>query len=287
MATKRMIVTGGSGKVGHWVVKHLLEEGYDVVNVDVRPPAEPQGRHLTVDLTDLGQVIDAFSPHATGNRAPYSGVIHMAAIPRPQMHPNAEVWRVNTQSTYNVLEACGLLGIRKVVLGSSESSYGICFADQFFEPKYLPLDEAHPQLPEDTYGLSKVVNEATAAMFHRRDGTQILSYRIGNVLCPEDHAKVKARFDHPEDRLRILWSYIDSRDLASACRLGIERDGLAAEPLIVAADDTSSNLPSSELVRRFLPGVKHFKSELPGRTALISNQRIKQLLGWHQRFHLL
>ena len=115
MSTKRMIVTGGSGKVGRWVVRHLLEEGYDVVNVDVRPAAEPLGRHLTVDLTDFGQVIDAFSPHSTGNRAPYAGVIHMAAIPRPQMHANVEVWRVNTQSTYNVLEACGLLGIRKVV----------------------------------------------------------------------------------------------------------------------------------------------------------------------------
>jgi nucleoside-diphosphate-sugar epimerase len=288
MAIKRMIVTGGSGKVGHWVVRHLLEEGYDVVSVDARPPAEPQGgRHLSVDLTDLGQVIDAFSPHSTGNRAPYLGVIHMAAIPRPHMHPNGEVWRVNTLSTYNVLEACGLLGIRKVVIGSSESSYGICFADQFFEPRYLPVDEAHPQLPEDTYGLSKVVNEATAAMFHRRDGTQILSYRIGNVLTPEDHARVRARFDHPEDRLRILWSYIDSRDLAIACRLGIERDDLGAEPLIIAADDTSSNLPSRELVRRFLPGVKDFRSELPERSALISNQRAKQVLGWRQRFQLL
>jgi nucleoside-diphosphate-sugar epimerase len=287
MASKRMIVTGSSGKVGQWVVRHLLEEGYDVVSVDLRPPVEPLGCHLTVDLTDLGQVIDAFSPHSTGNRGPYLGVIHMAAIPRPQMHANVEVWRVNTQSTYNVLEACGLLGIRKVVLGSSESSYGICFANEFFEPKYLPLDEAHPQLPEDTYGLSKVVNEATAAMFHRRDGTQILCYRIGNVLCPEDHAKVKARWDHPEDRLRILWSYIDSRDLAIACRLGIERDGLGCEPLIIAADDSSSNLPSRELVRRFLPGVKEFKSELPERTSLISNQRAKQVLGWRQRYYLL
>src|SRR5688572_7142224 len=194
MAKKRMMVTGGSGKVGHWVIKHLLDEGYDVVNVDMRPPAEALCRHLTTDLTELGQVIDAFSPHATGNRTPYTGVIHMAAIPRPQMHPNAEVWRVNTLSTYNVLEACGLLGIRKVVLGSSESSYGLCFANEFFEPKYLPVDEAHPQLPEDAYGLSKVVNETTATMFHRRDGTQILSYRIGNVLAPEDHERVRARF---------------------------------------------------------------------------------------------
>jgi nucleoside-diphosphate-sugar epimerase len=287
MASKRMIVTGGSGKVGQYVVEHLIEEGYDVVNVDARPPAQPRGRHLTVDLTDLGQVIDAFSPHSTGNRAPYAGVIHMAAIPRPQMHPNGEVFRVNALSTYNVLEACGLLGIRKVVIGSSESSYGICFANQFFEPKYLPLDEAHPQLPEDTYGLSKVVNEATAAMFQRRDGTQVLSYRIGNVLAPEDHARVKARFDHPEDRLRILWSYIDARDLAIACRLGIERDNLGAEPVIIAADDSSSNLPSRELVQRFLPGVRDFRSELAGRAALISNARSKQLLGWKQRYHLL
>lgn len=286
MASKRMIVTGGSGKVGLWVVKHLLEEGYDVVNVDTLPPAESLGRHINADLTDLGQVIDAFSPHATGKRGPYAGVIHMAAIPRPHMHPNSEVWRVNTMSTYNVLEACGLLGIRKVVLGSSESSYGICFANEFFEPKYLPVDEAHPQLPEDTYGLTKVVNEATAAMFHRRDGTQILSYRIGNVLCPEDHERVKARFEHPEDRLRILWSYIDSRDLAIACRLGIERDGLGCEPVIIAANDTSSSLPSRELVRRFLPGVREFKSELPERTALISNRRAQQLLGWKQRYFL-
>jgi nucleoside-diphosphate-sugar epimerase len=286
MATKRIIVTGGTGKAGHWIVKHLLERGYDVVNVDVRQPERPECRCLTADLTDLGQTIDAFSPHSTGDRTPYDGVIHMAAIPRPHMHPNSEVWRVNTLSTYNVLEACGLLGIRKAVLGSSESSYGICFANQFFEPRYLPVDEAHPQLPEDAYGLTKVVGEATAAMFHRRDGTQILSYRIGNVLCPEDHERVKARFDHPEDRLRILWSYIDSRDLAAACRLGIEKDGLGCEPLIIAADDTSSNLATRELVRRFLPNVKDFRSELVDRTALISNRRAKQLLGWKQEFYL-
>jgi len=286
MATQRILVTGGTGKAGHWIVKHLIERGCDVVNVDVQQPERPQCRGLTADLTDLGQTIDAFSPHSTGDRTPYADVIHMAAIPRPHMHPNSEVWRVNTLSTYNVLEACGLLGIRKVVLGSSESSYGICFANQFFEPRYLPVDEAHPQLPEDTYGLTKVVGEATAAMFHRRDGTQILSYRIGNVLCPEDHERVKARFAHPEDRLRILWSYIDSRDLATACRLGIERDGLGCEPLIIAADDTSSNIPSRELVRRFLPDVKDFRSELVDRAALVSNRRAKQVLGWKQEFFL-
>jgi len=282
MPTKRIIVTGGSGKAGHWIVKHFVESGYDVINVDTRAPAAPLCRTLVADLTQLGQVVSAFSPHASGNREPYAGVVHMAAIPRAHEHPNDELFRNNTLSTYNVLEACGLLGIRKAVIASSESSYGICFANEFFEPQYLPIDEAHPQLPEDTYGLTKVVNEVTAAMFHRRDGTQILSFRIGNVVCPEDYAGLKARLDHPEDRLRILWSYIDSRDLAIACRLAIEKDGLGCEPVIVASDDTSSNLPTADLIKRFLPGVKEFKKRLGERESLISNARLKALLGWQQ-----
>jgi nucleoside-diphosphate-sugar epimerase len=283
MPTKRIIVTGGSGKAGHWIVKHFVEEGYDVINVDSRRPAVPLCRTLVADLTQLGQAVAAFSPHGTGNRTPYDGIVHMAAIPRAHEYPNDELFRVNTLSTYNVLEACGLLGIKKAVIASSESSYGFCFADKFFEPRYLPVDEAHPQLPEDTYGLTKVINEVTAAMFHRRDGTQILPLRIGNVVCPEDYPGLKARLDQPEDRMRILWSYIDSRDLAIACRLGIEKDGLGCEPVIVASDNTSSKFPSADLIKRFLPGVKEFKREFTGRQALISNARLKQLLGWEQQ----
>jgi len=283
MATKRIIVTGGSGKAGHWIVRHFVEAGYDVINVDTRRPAVAQCRTIVADLTQLGQVVAAFSPHGSGNRKPYAGVVHMAAIPRAHENPNDEIFRVNSLTTYNVLEACGLLGIKRAVIASSESSYGLCFADQFFAPQYLPIDEAHPQLPEDTYGLTKVVNEVTAAMFHRRDGTQIISFRIGNVVCPEDYASIKARFAHPEDRLRILWSYIDSRDLALGCRLAIEKDGLGCEPVIIAADDTSSNIPTPKLIKRFLPGVKEFKRPLTGRQALISNARLKKLLGWKQQ----
>jgi nucleoside-diphosphate-sugar epimerase len=286
MPTKRILVTGGSGKAGHWIVKHLVEEGYDVVNVDWRRPAVAQCRTIVADLTQLGQVVTAFSPHATGNRMPFDGMIHMAAIPRAHEQPNDEIFRVNSLTTYNVLEACGLLGIKKAVIASSESSYGICFANKFFEPHYLPIDEAHPQLPEDTYGLTKVVNEVTAAMFHRRDGTQIVSLRIGNVICPEDHEPIRARFNHPEDRLRILWSYIDSRDLAIACRLGIERDGLGCEAVIIAADDTSSNRPTQELIKQFLPGVTQFERPLTGRQSLIANDRVKALLGWKQHYTL-
>jgi nucleoside-diphosphate-sugar epimerase len=286
MNTKRIIVTGGSGKTGPWVIRHLLEQGYEVINVDQRLPAEPLCHTIVCDLADTGQVVTAFSAYGTGSRQPYCGVIHLAAIPRAHMAPNPEVFRVNSMSTYNVLEACAILGIQKVVLASSEASYGICFATDFFEPRYVPVDENHPQLPEDSYGLSKVVNEATAAAFHRRTGMQVLSLRLGNILCPEDHATIRAIAGQPEMRKRILWSYIDARDVGIVCRLGIETEGIGCEVAILAADDTSSQLPTKELIAGYLPGVKDLRHDFTGRESLISNQKIKKLTGWSQQYFL-
>src|SRR5690349_1114621 len=122
MPTKRIIVTGGTGKAGHWIVKHLVEQGYEVVNVDTRRPVSPLCRTIVADLTQLGQVVTAFSAFGTADRRPYDGVIHMAAIPRAHETPNDEIFRINTLSTYNVLEACALLNLSKVVIASSESS---------------------------------------------------------------------------------------------------------------------------------------------------------------------
>jgi nucleoside-diphosphate-sugar epimerase len=286
MPTKRILVTGGSGKAGHWIVKHLVEEGYEVVNVDSRRPAVAQCRTIVADLTQLGQVVTAFSPFGTADRRPYDGVIHMAAIPRAHDAPNDEIFRVNVLTTYNVLEACAVLNIRKAAIASSESSYGFCFASEFFPPNYLPVDEAHPQLPEDSYGLTKVVNEVTADTFHRRTGMQIISLRIGNVLSPEDHAPVRATFPQPEHRLRNLWSYIDARDLAIACRLCIEKDNLGCQPVIISADDTSSDISSADLIRRFLPTVNDLRRSFTAREPLLANDHAKTLLGWRQHYFL-
>ncbi|MFP4540966.1 MAG: NAD-dependent epimerase/dehydratase family protein [Opitutales bacterium] len=283
---KRVAITGGSGMTGHWIVKHFVEQGYEVTNLDNRRPEEPLCPTILTDLTDAGQVANALSPYGTGNRTPYDAVIHFAAIPRAYEHPNDEVFRVNTLSTYNVLEACAVHGIQKVVVASSESSYGICFASEFFEPDYLPIDEAHPQRPEDCYGLSKVVNEATAEAFHRRTGMQVVSFRLGNILTPAMHAQIKALYPEPEARLRILWSYIDARDVANACELAIQAEGIGCQPMILAADDTSSNKPSAELIKRFLPGVKDLRYDFKGREALISNERVKTVLGWKQQYFL-
>lgn len=287
MSKQRIIVTGGSGLAGKWILKHFVEQNYEVINLDVKAPDEPICRTIITDLNDLGQVHNALSPYAGGHRQEVAGIVHFAAIPQAYTFPNEVCYRNNVMSTYNVLEAAANYNIGKVVIASSESSYGICFASEFFEPKYLPIDEEHPQLPEDSYGLSKVVNEVAAETFHRRTGMQVVSFRLGNILVPERYAEVKARFNDTEDRLRILWSYIDARDVASACRLAIETDGLGAVALNLGADDSSSDRPTQELVDRHLPGVTDIRTPLEGRISLLSSAKAKQLLGWQAQYNIM
>jgi len=276
MAKKKVVVTGGSGMLGRWVVRHFVEQGYEVLNVDTRLPEEELCPTLIVNLEDLGQTYGAL--------AGADAVVHMAAIPRAGMVPPEVTFRNNVMSTYNVLEAAAGLGIRKAVIASSESSYGICFAVNPLGPKYVPMDEAHPQLPEDSYGLSKVVNEATADMFHRRTGMQVVSLRLGNVIPPEWYERFPSFIHKPEERDRILWSYIDTRDAAEACRLAIETDGLGSVAINLASDETSMDVKSHELMAARYPDIKDFRAPLEGFETLLNNEKAKQLLGWQPKY---
>jgi len=273
---KKVVVTGGSGMLGKWVVKHFVEQGYDVLNVDTRQPEESVCSTLLVDLEDLGQTYSAL----TGADA----VVHLAAVPRVGIVPNDVTYRNNVMSTYNILEAASTLGINKVVVASSEASYGICFAVHPLAPEYVPMDEEHPQLPQDSYGLSKVVNELAADMFHRRTGIQVVSFRLGNVIQPDWYERFPSWINNPEERERILWSYIDTRDVAEACRLAIEADGLGSVVLNLASDETSMAVASRELMAARYPQVNDFRAPLEGHEALLSSEKAMNLLGWKPKY---
>ncbi|SDO11902.1 NAD-dependent epimerase/dehydratase family protein [Alkalicoccus daliensis] len=268
---KKVVVTGGSGLLGKWVLKEFVNSGYHVVNADVKKPDEAICDTVIVDLTDLGEVYGVLQ----GAEA----VIHLAAIPVAYSHPNEVTFKNNTMATYNILEAAAGLGIQKAVLASSESSYGICFAEERFDPQYVPIDEEHPQLPEDSYGLSKIVNEETAKMIHRRTGMQVVSFRLGNVIAPPMYANFPSFIHDASQRDRILWSYIDTRDAAAACRMAVEKDGLGAVELNLASDDTSMDIPSRELMKAEFPNVP-FKEEIGEYDSLLSSKKAKELLGW-------
>lgn len=269
---KKVVITGGSGLLGPSVVEEFVNHGYDVLNVDRQLPENPLCETITADLTNLGEVYDVL--------AGADAVVHLAAIPRAFMFPNDVTFRNNTMSTYNILEAAATLGIKKAVITSSESSYGIVFAKSGLAPQYVPVDEDHPRLPEDSYGLSKIVNEQTAEMIHNRSGMQVVSLRIGNVIAPDMYKNFPDFIDKPEIRKTILWSYIDARDAASAYRLAVEKDDLGVVAVNVAADDSSMDVKSKDLMETCFPNVTDFREPLTGYASLLSNKKAKELLGW-------
>lgn len=284
---KRIIFTGGSGKAGRHVVQYLVESGYQVLNLDTKPLDNPAVRTLITDITDSGQVFNALTSYTGLDFGPdlrpgkIDAVVHFAAIPRVMITPDNECYRINVMGTYNVIEAAVKLGIPKVIVASSETTYGICFADGYRDPDYFPFDEEYPVDPMDSYALSKIVNEKTAQAFARRSGADIYAIRIGNVIEPHEYALFPSWFETPELRRRIAWSYIDARDLGQIVKLGIETDGLGFQVFNAANDDVSSDLPTAELLRRYYPTVP-LKQELGEFESLLSNRKAKEVLGFRE-----
>jgi nucleoside-diphosphate-sugar epimerase len=184
--------------------------------------------------------------------------------------------------TYNVIEAATTLGIGKIVIASSETTYGVCFSDGRTDPHALPLEEDYDVDPMDSYGLSKVLNEVTARAFARRTGADIYALRIGNVVEPHEYATLfPGYFKNPEVRRRNTFCYIDARDLGQIVHLCLEKDGLGFQVFNAGNDTNGMNRPTKEILERFYPGVPVTR-EMGENEALFSNRKIREVLGFKE-----
>lgn len=285
---KRIIFTGGSGKAGRHAVAYLVAQGHTVLNLDLKPLAIEGVNTLITDLTDSGQVFNALSMHfdfdgfATGRGpAPVDAVVHFAAIPRVLIHPDNETFKANVTSTYNVIEAATKLGIGKIVIASSETTYGVCFAEGDRDYKAFPLEEDYDIDPMDSYGLSKLVNEKTARAFAMRTGADIYALRIGNVIEPEDYANFPAFLANPPTRKRNAWSYIDARDLGQIVDLCIATDGLGFQVFNAVNDEITANEPSRSFLAKWAPNTPVTRP-LGEFEAPLSNRKIRDVLGFKE-----
>ena len=282
----RLLFTGGSGKAGKHCIDYLRDQGHTILNVDLIDLGHDSVQTRLADITDAGQIFDVMSSYANyheldlGQGVPkFDAVIHFAAIPRLMMTSDNECYRVNTLGTYNVLDAAIKFGIKKVIFASSETTYGVCFADGEVKPDYLPIDENHPIIPQDSYAMSKVVNEATAKSFQRRSGIDIYGLRINNVIEPHEYKeKFPAYMENPDLRRRNIFSYIDARDLGQMVQKCLDTDGLGYEVFNVSNDDHSVGLSSEELIETYYQGVEIKTPKVP--ESFYTNEKAKQLLGF-------
>jgi nucleoside-diphosphate-sugar epimerase len=267
----KVCVTGASGKAGRAVLADLVEHQHEVLAVDLVPPAPgtPAAvRSLLADLTDYGQAAEALrGVHA---------VIHLANIPAPGIHTPAVTFNRNMTMNFNVFHAAAQLQLQRVVWASSETTIGLPFD---VPPRYAPVDEDHYPLPTTTYALSKVASETAASHIAQWSGIPFIALRFSNILGPADYQRFPGYWADPTTRKWNLWGYIDERDAAAACRLGLTADVSGSASFIIAAADTVMNRPSAELMREVFPDVP-VSGSIDGFASLLSTERARHALGF-------
>ncbi|MGC4857187.1 NAD-dependent epimerase/dehydratase family protein [Micromonospora sp. DT4] len=279
----RVVVTGATGKLGRAVVAHLRGVGVDVLAVDRvggRDPRDVDGEFLIVDLTDYGQVVEAFTGGADEHAGGVEAVVHLAAVPAPGLMTNAATFANNSAATYNVFAAARAAGIKRVVWASSETVLGLPFDTP---PPYAPVDEEYAPRPESTYSLNKALEEEMARHFCRWDPELVMvGLRFSNVMDVEDYLPFPSFDADPRSRRWNLWGYIDSRDGAQAVERALAYDRPGADVFIIANADTVMTSSSASLMAEVYPSVE-IRKELGEHETLLSIDKARRVLGYEPR----
>ncbi|MEU1588299.1 NAD(P)-dependent oxidoreductase [Micromonospora sp. NPDC005710] len=280
---RRVVVTGATGKLGRAVVAHLRAAGVDVLAVDRvggRDPRDVDGEFLLVDLTDYGQVVEAFTGGADEHAGGVDAVVHLAAIPAPGLMSNATTFANNSAATYNVFAAARAAGIKRVVWASSETVLGLPFDTP---PPYAPVDEEYAPRPESTYSLNKALEEEMARHFCRWDPELVMvGLRFSNVMDVEDYAPFPSFDADPHLRRWNLWGYIDARDGAQAVERALAHDQPGADVFIIANADTVMTRSSASLMAEVYPDVE-IRRELGEHETLLGIDKARRVLGYEPR----
>ena len=301
---KRIVITGGSGKAGQYIIPHLLSRGHEILNLDLTPPPPSSPLAASVhtirtDLTSSGQVFNALSspfkltqPLTLHSRSlqPPDAVIHLAGLARNMLVPDNETFRVNSVGTYNVIEAACKLGIRKIIVASSVCVYGVTYAEGDIDFPSFPIDEDIDCNPTDTYSISKLCGERVARGFARRFGTDIYALRIGALIAPEEYQTdvFNAYVERPEEWKVHGWSYTDARDLGEMCERCVKVDGLGWQAFNATNDEITNSLSEDGNTEAFLKRMcpeTPFTRRMGGREAPMSNRKMKEMLGFEEQHH--
>ena len=270
---KKVVVTGGSGRLGQFVIRDLLSRGYQVLSLDKVPPREKLCPTWLADLRHSGDLFEAL-------KGAY-GIVHLGAYQAPNLAPDAETLSNNVSSTYNVLRAAADSKVKRVVLASSTAAFGFIYASKLWAPEYLPLDEQHPSNPQDSYGLSKVLGEkiADSIVSVHRDMT-VSSLRFPGVNFDLTYESFRDRWRNPPARASGFWTYIDARDAATTCRLALEANFTGHEVFIASAPKNCMIQPTLELVKKYLPRGAKIRKVAGTHWSCVDSAKARRVLGF-------
>jgi len=273
MATiRKVVVTGGSGRVGTYVLRELVAQ-FDVTNADL-VAGRVDTRYVQADVMNLDSLRQAFKGA--------DAVVHLAAIDFDWKAAPEKYIDVNVRGTWHVLQAAAETGVSKVVLCSSISACGLSEMRPDWRPQSLQVDERHECRPVQAYSVSKLVMEQMGLSFVHGSNMDVICLRPLAVVMPESFAEY-VNFVEAPDR-NWLFYYVTAADVARGFRAALEVEGLRYGTFFLSADDTSRPEPTLEWYRsRFgeLPELNNprvFKQQ--PRASIFSSAKARDLLGW-------
>ena len=183
------LVTGGAGFIGSHVCERLLHDGHAVWAFDdLNTSYDPQLKRRNLrDIQSLakpfefihGDFADRTALDEIFSSVKFDQVIHLAARAgvRPSLAEPALYQRVNVEGTVNVLEAARTNGVKKIVIASSSSVYGV--------NAKVPFSESDPIFSAiSPYAASKLAGEALGHVWHHIYGMDVTMLRFFTVYGP-------------------------------------------------------------------------------------------------------
>jgi nucleoside-diphosphate-sugar epimerase len=279
----KILVTGGSGSIGIRVVDDLKSE-HAITVFDIAEPHTASCRHIS------GSILDPEALRETMQGMDV--VIHLAG--GHQSTDPHEVFGINAQGTFNVLESMARAGVTRLIHASSDSAFGLVFRKTHFCPEAFPIIEEMDPMPQDSYGLAKLAAENICRGYGKAYGIRSICLRhcwvwsrdSGGVDHYADRSEIAAKGDDGREtwlNIGRLWGYVDISDVVKAYHLALGRiDDVEHEVLFLSAADTFTEEKSLDLITEYFPDTKSigevYRTD-PYRS-LFSCDKALRILGW-------
>lgn len=247
--TRNIICTGGAGRLGKFVSKRLLSPRLlskhqapksNLTILDLEAPSDDDLRDvpfIKADICELDQLREAFEGQ--------DAVVHLAAIPNPRTAPADTTFKTNVQGAWSVLQAAEDAGVKRVIVASSDSVFGLSYNPPDWPPQFLPVDETHPVRPTEFYSLSKHVTETVAESFAARGRLEVIVLRPVHVVFPPEYPELEARGRDPQNY--HFWTFVAPEDVAQAFDLALDADYQGYEVFTISGADGLNESPTLEI----------------------------------------
>ncbi|MCL4764882.1 MAG: NAD(P)-dependent oxidoreductase [Hyphomicrobiaceae bacterium] len=241
MTFEKVLITGGAGRLGTHVVDRIAGK-CDLTVLDVKPLEGPHAggtRQINASITDYAAMRAAFS----GQEA----VIHLAAIPNPRTAPADVTFNTNVQGAWAVLQAAEDAGVKRVVVASSDSVFGLSYNPPDWPPRYLPVDEEHPVRPTEFYSLSKQVTETISQSYAHRRKLEVQVIRPVHIVFPPEYPELEARGSDVQNY--HFWTYVSPQDVAQGFDLALGSAYRGYELFVISAADGLNPRPTLQMAK--------------------------------------